>query len=95
LYSTLPRQFQQFAMEAEITRFQQLLDTSAGNSMEKLGWFASNGILSFGMVIVTFLIGGPDYADRSQYIHLDRVDIRYLPRQPQRWGVALPASVRQ
>jgi hypothetical protein len=51
-------QFQQFAMEAEITRFQQLLDTSAGNSMEKLGWFASNGILSFGMVIVTFLIGG-------------------------------------
>jgi hypothetical protein len=50
-------QFQQFAMEAEITRFQQLLDTS-GNSMEKLGWFASNGILSFGMVIITFLIGG-------------------------------------
>lgn len=50
-------QFQQFAMEAEITRFQQLLDTS-GNTMEKLGWFASNGILSFGMVIVTFLIGG-------------------------------------
>ncbi|WP_158826942.1 plasmid transfer protein [Mucilaginibacter lacusdianchii] len=50
-------QFQQFAMEAEITRFQQLLDTS-GNTMEKLGWFASNGILSFGMVIITFLIGG-------------------------------------
>lgn len=50
-------QFQQFAMEAEISRFQQLLDTS-GNTMEKLGWFASNGILSFGMVIITFLIGG-------------------------------------
>ncbi len=50
-------QFQQFAMEAEITRFQQLLDTS-GNTMEKLSWFASNGILSFGMVIITFLIGG-------------------------------------
>jgi len=49
--------FQHYALEAEITRYQQLLDTS-GNTMEKLGWFASNGILSFGMVIVTFLIGG-------------------------------------
>ena len=49
--------FQQYALEAEITRYQELLATS-GNSMEKLGWFASNGILSFGMVIVTFLIGG-------------------------------------
>lgn len=48
--------FQQYALEAEITRYQALLDTS-GNTMEKLGWFASNGILSFGMVIVTFLIG--------------------------------------
>lgn len=49
--------FQQYAMEAEITRYQELLGTS-GERLEKLGLFASNGILSFGMVIVTFLIGG-------------------------------------
>ncbi|WP_237249493.1 plasmid transfer protein [Sphingobacterium faecale] len=49
--------FQQYAMEAEITRYQQLLD-STGDTLEKMGWFAGNGILSFGIVIVTFLIGG-------------------------------------
>jgi hypothetical protein len=31
---------------------------SGGRDMEKLVAFASNGLLSFGMVIVTFLIGG-------------------------------------
>lgn len=50
--------FQQYAMEAEITRYKQLLDDSAGNTLEKLGWFAGNGLLSFGIVIATFLIGG-------------------------------------
>ncbi len=49
--------FQQYAMEAEITRYLQLLE-STGDTMEKMGWFAGNGILSFGIVIVTFLIGG-------------------------------------
>ena len=49
--------FQQYAMEAEITRYQQLVD-GAGNTIEKLGWLAGNGLLSFGIVIVTFLIGG-------------------------------------
>ena len=49
--------FQQYALEAEITRYQQLLDTSQ-NTLEKMGWFASNGILSFGIVIISFLIGG-------------------------------------
>ncbi|WP_028069942.1 plasmid transfer protein [Sphingobacterium sp. SYP-B4668] len=49
--------FQQYAMEAEITRYQQLLE-STGDTLEKMGWFAGNGILSFGIVIVTFLIGG-------------------------------------
>jgi hypothetical protein len=48
--------FQHYALEAEITRYQELLG-SAGPSMEKLGWFASNGVLSFGMVIITFIIG--------------------------------------
>ena len=48
--------FQQYAMEAEITRYQELAGT-AGPSMAKLAVFASNGILSFGMVIGTFIIG--------------------------------------
>jgi len=49
--------FQQYAMEAEITRYEQLLATS-GDTLEKMGWFASNGILSFGIVIISFIIGG-------------------------------------
>lgn len=49
--------FQQYALEAEITRYEQLLATSE-NTLEKMGWFASNGILSFGIVIISFLIGG-------------------------------------
>lgn len=48
--------FQQYAMEAEITRYQELVGT-AGPDIEKLSWFAGNGILSFGMVIGTFIIG--------------------------------------
>lgn len=48
--------FQNFAMVAEITRYQQLVGTS-GPSLEKLAWFASNGVLSFASVIVTFIIG--------------------------------------
>jgi len=48
--------FQHYALEAEITRYQELVGTG-GTSLEKLGWFASNGVLSFGMVIVTFIIG--------------------------------------
>jgi hypothetical protein len=49
--------FQQYAMEAEITRYKELVENT-GPSMEKLAWFAGNGVLSFGMVIITFLIGG-------------------------------------
>ncbi|MFC4143534.1 plasmid transfer protein [Pedobacter mendelii] len=48
--------FQHYALEAEITRYQELVGTG-GASLEKLGWFAGNGVLSFGMVIVTFVIG--------------------------------------
>jgi len=48
--------FQHYALEAEITRYKELVGTS-GPSLEKLSWFASNGVLSFGMVIVTFIIG--------------------------------------
>src|SRR5690606_41459131 len=49
--------FQQYAMEAEITRYQQLVH-STGDTMEKMAVFAGNGLLSFGIVIVTILIGG-------------------------------------
>jgi len=49
--------FQRYAMEAEISRYKELVDSS-GDTLEKLGWFASNGLLSFGIVIITFLIGG-------------------------------------
>ena len=49
--------FQQFALEAEISRYNELLNTSSADSLEKLGWFAANGLLSFGMVIITFIIG--------------------------------------
>jgi len=48
--------FQHYALEAEISRYQELLGTS-GASLEKLSWFAANGVLSFGMVIITFIIG--------------------------------------
>jgi len=48
--------FQHYALEAEITRYKELVGTG-GASLEKLGWFAGNGVLSFGMVIVTFVIG--------------------------------------
>lgn len=48
--------FQHYALEAEITRYNELLRTS-GDTIEKLGWFTSNGLLSFGMVIITFIIG--------------------------------------
>jgi len=48
--------FQHYAMEAEISRYQQLVDTS-GASLEKLTVFASNGVLSFGIVSGTFVIG--------------------------------------
>lgn len=47
--------FQQYALEAEITRYTQLLESS-GDMLEKLGWFASNGLLSFGIVIISFII---------------------------------------
>ncbi len=48
--------FQHYAMEAEISRYQQLVDVN-GSGIEKLTVFASNGVLSFGMVIGTFVIG--------------------------------------
>jgi len=49
--------FQHYAMEAEISRYQVLVGTG-GADLEKIAWFLSNGVVSFGIVIVTFVIGG-------------------------------------
>jgi hypothetical protein len=49
---------QQYAMTAEISRYEGILHGSgAANKMAEIAIFASNGILSFGTVIVTFLMG--------------------------------------
>jgi hypothetical protein len=49
---------QEYAMQSEISRYQELvgLDGTAAN-IEKMAWFAGNGVLSFGTVIIVFLIG--------------------------------------
>lgn len=48
--------FQHYALQAEISRYTELL-SSDEHSIEKLSWFAANGVLSFGIVIITFIIG--------------------------------------
>lgn len=49
---------QEYALESEISKYQELVgkDGTAAN-IEKMAWFASNGILSFGTVIIVFIIG--------------------------------------
>ncbi|MCL4638331.1 MAG: plasmid transfer protein [Olivibacter sp.] len=51
--------FQEFAMQSEVLRFKEFVDRD-GNMLAdgaaKLFWLSSNGVLSFGMVIVTFLV---------------------------------------
>jgi hypothetical protein len=49
--------FQQFALEAEITRYQHLLD-NPGPDGDKLVAFAMGGVLTFGIVIIVFIITG-------------------------------------
>lgn len=51
--------FQEFALNSEILRFKEFVDRDGNLLVEgasKLLWLSSNGILSFGMVIVTFLV---------------------------------------
>jgi hypothetical protein len=49
---------QEYALQSEISKYQVLVgQNGASADLEKLAWFASNGILSFGTVIVVFLIG--------------------------------------
>jgi hypothetical protein len=49
---------QKYALTSEISKYKELVgpDGKAG-SMEKMMWFAGNGVLSFGTVITVFFIG--------------------------------------
>ncbi|RYG50674.1 MAG: plasmid transfer protein, partial [Chitinophagaceae bacterium] len=49
---------QEFAMSSEISKYKELVGEKGLNaSMEKMALFAGNGILSFGTVIIVFIIG--------------------------------------
>ncbi|ERM83045.1 plasmid transfer protein [Rhodonellum psychrophilum GCM71 = DSM 17998] len=49
---------QEYALKQEIEKYRALLDTSGGEDiLTKLYWLAQNGVLSFGIVIASFLVG--------------------------------------
>ena len=49
---------QEYALESEISKYQELVGQNGTSAnLEKMAWFASNGILSFGTVIIVFIIG--------------------------------------
>ncbi|MBD1385862.1 plasmid transfer protein [Mucilaginibacter rigui] len=49
---------QEYALTSEISKYQELVGKDGlSANMEKMAWFAGNGILSFGTVIIVFLIG--------------------------------------
>ncbi|SEO80204.1 plasmid transfer protein [Mucilaginibacter sp. OK283] len=49
---------QKYALTSEISKYKELVGTDGtSGSLEKLAWFAGNGILSFGTVVIVFLIG--------------------------------------
>jgi hypothetical protein len=49
---------QEYALESEISKYQELVGQNGlSANLEKMAWFAGNGILSFGTVIIVFLIG--------------------------------------
>ncbi|MEJ2884656.1 plasmid transfer protein [Pedobacter sp. GR22-6] len=48
---------QKYALSSEISKYKELVGPDGAGSMEKMLWFASNGILSFGTVIIVFFIG--------------------------------------
>ena len=49
---------QEYALESEISKYQELVGQNGTTAnLEKMAWFASNGILSFGTVIIVFIIG--------------------------------------
>jgi hypothetical protein len=49
---------QKYALTSEISKYKELVgENGLSANLEKMAWFAGNGILSFGTVIVVFLIG--------------------------------------
>jgi hypothetical protein len=48
---------QKYALSSEISKYKELVGPDGAGSMEKMLWFASNGVLSFGTVIIVFFIG--------------------------------------
>jgi hypothetical protein len=49
---------QKYALTSEISKYKELVgEDGMSANLEKMAWFAGNGILSFGTVIVVFLIG--------------------------------------
>jgi hypothetical protein len=49
---------QEYALTSEISKYQELVGQDGlSANLEKMAWFAGNGILSFGTVIIVFLIG--------------------------------------
>jgi len=49
---------QEYALTSEISKYQELVGKDGlSANLEKMAWFAGNGVLSFGTVIITFLIG--------------------------------------
>jgi hypothetical protein len=51
--------FQEFAMQAEVARFAEFVDRDGNlliDGAAKLLWLTGNGVLSFGLVIVSFLV---------------------------------------
>src|ERR1700749_43131 len=49
---------QQYALTSEISKYQELVGTNGtAANLQKMAWFAGNGLLSFGTVIIVFLIG--------------------------------------
>jgi hypothetical protein len=49
---------QEYAMTSEISKYQELVGKDGlSANLEKMAWFAGNGLLSFGTVIIVFIIG--------------------------------------
>jgi hypothetical protein len=49
---------QEYALQSEISKYQVLVGANGASAdLTKLAWFAGNGILSFGTVIIVFIIG--------------------------------------
>jgi pheromone shutdown protein TraB len=49
---------QKYALTTEISKYTELIgENGTGARLEKMAWFTGNGILSFGTVIIVFIIG--------------------------------------